>query len=973
MVQPVSTRPSTTGGSLLLQIGSFDFLSDPLGPIVAALVAILVSTWAAIRNELIRSYLQSVGDRVRIYTERNRESDEMRYRAGVLVTNLLWRVLFRHLGEDPVKRITKELRADGFRWLSAAEVEEGTLDRLHCWRRPFKFREIHEGFAIDRERVRPDGRENVTEALIDGLDGGGVDAVVGYPGSGKSTICKAVATRWYDRDGLGPVFYRESGEGGEISEPRAFGERIEVGKRVGPVLVVVEDAVRPDAAPIFDTIREYQGDEDVSFLLDAREHEWEPESFERILEMRVDRLDTSRGRALRGLPSEVDRHGVPPLDVREVERAIERFEKVTDRKVREDAQRILRRIRLEEEDVSAGGRRSGMWPSPMLLLTYHFPIGARKSDGEKKATTLRGNVREAFQTIEKPDTESLSNETSNLLCEVALLVNILNAARIGVYKELLYALADADEEYDKIEHLTSELNGMILFGRSSGTRYWSNHPLWSELYLEEFRDRNGNREDWARKRFETCVNALFRVVDEDVRRERIQTELSQSTEEFRQIEADPTERADAYVEKIFELGIARPKLAPLFGTSEYSEIEIPENCSAWTRAYCSIYRSEMYEILGEYKKAKKEVDVFRIAMMESGADEKRAEATYLLKKGRIHSKENRFGLANQNFNRSIDIFREISDQHGEAEALHNLGNIAYEKIDYQAAQEYYKECLEIRRELNDRRGEGETLNNLGNIAYERNDDQTAREYYDKSLRIKRELDDRRGEAATLHNLGGIALRQKEYSTACKRCNESLKINRELGDRRGEAETLNSLGNVSYEKDDDQTAQEYYEDSLEIMRELGDRRGKARTLHNLGGVAYRQKDYSTAGKLFKDSLEIKRELEPPRGEEDTHRRGEAETLNSLGNIAHEQNDYRTAREYYEDSLKIANEIDDIRLALKVLDNLVSSCRADEDEESAIKWCRTAISIIDDSNLSLAGKRKTFESYLDELQDLDENER
>lgn len=282
MIHPVPISPSAAGCPLLLQLDFLErLLSDPFGQIVAVLMTLLVAACAAIRNELIKSYLQNVGERLRIYAERNEGSDKIHHRIGVSVSNLLWLGLFgrlgevRHLGEDPVAPITEELAADGFTWLSASEVEEGRLDPLNCWRRPFSFREVHTGFAIDRERQRSGRRENVTDALFDGLNGGGVHAVVGHPVSGKSTICRAVATQWYDSDDLGPVFYRPSGEGGEISESTAFQERIEVGKRIGPVLVVVEDAVRNDTVPIFETIREYLTDEDVSFLLDAREHEWD--------------------------------------------------------------------------------------------------------------------------------------------------------------------------------------------------------------------------------------------------------------------------------------------------------------------------------------------------------------------------------------------------------------------------------------------------------------------------------------------------------------------------------------------------------------------------------------------------------------------------------------------------------------------------------------------------------------------------
>ncbi|WP_433628348.1 tetratricopeptide repeat protein [Halomicrococcus sp. NG-SE-24] len=895
MVPALPVSASTASCSLLLQLDFLErILSDPLGQIVTALVVIGGTILAAIQSEIIKGYLVNGGKRVRFYSERNRRRDEIHHLVGVRVSNILWKGVFQYLGNDPVTEMKKLSKEDGFTWLSTTEIEDGELDQQKCWQRPFSFREIHEGFAIDRERERHGSRENFSEVLLNELDDGAL-AFVGHPGSGKSTMCKTIAIRWYDQDDLGPVFYRASGMEEDISKSAVFRERIENGKRIGPVLIVVEDTVRRDAAPIFETMLEYRNDEDVSFLLDAHEHEWNFKSFEDVLQTLVERPDTTRWRELIDLQNDVELHDVPPIDIREVERMIERFEKVTGREVREDPQQILQRIRLEKEDVSAGGHRSDMWPSPMLLLSYHFPIGRGESGGGEPSSSLKGdeeltsalecNVNEVLEMFENADTKALDIESNNLFQEVSLLVNILNASNIGVYEELLYALADTKEEYDAIEICIAELDGKVLFGRSSGTHYWSNHPLWSELYLERFLVRNSDRdrERWARARFERCVNALFRVVDEDSRREQIQRELGQTTNEFRQIEEDPTERADAYVEKIFKLGTARPKLTPLFTTSEYSGIRVPEACSSWTRAYCSIWRLRMYQLRSEYPKAEKEAEAFRDTGLEVGVDERKVELEYQRNLGNVASRQETYERAHSHYKRSLEISQELDDRRAEAKALNNLGNVTHNQCDYEDALSYYKESLDIKQDLNDRRGEAATLNNLGTVVSDQDDYESALSHYQKSLEISQDLGDRSSEAATLHNLGSLASDQ----------------------------------------DDHEDALSYYEESLKIERDLGDRYG------------------------------------------------EAKTLNNLGDVARKQYNYENALLYYEKSLNISRKIGAIWVILNSIDNLVSTCRCLEDKENAIQWCRTALSIIDESDIDLTDERTMFEGYLNELESSEED--
>ncbi|MEF8856865.1 MAG: hypothetical protein V5A16_05525, partial [Haloplanus sp.] len=263
--------------------------------------------------------------------------------------------------EDEFDRLlVRELWDEGFRRLSPVDfaVDPTEEDPAIAWRRGFDLVEVRAGFAIDRRRDPdaadglPPGESNVTSALVSALARGENRLVRGPPGSGKSTICKAVASRWYDRADTGPVLYRASGRGLGLSAVGTLKDAIRDAS--GHVLVVVEDAVRPDARMIFEVIAEEDA-ADVSFLLDARLDEHA--RFEPAAGRESDASDRQRY-AFDTVPT----YDVPALSEAECGLVVERFESVTGRPVLHDPAYLHRQIRTDADIGS------------LLFLAYYLPI-----------------------------------------------------------------------------------------------------------------------------------------------------------------------------------------------------------------------------------------------------------------------------------------------------------------------------------------------------------------------------------------------------------------------------------------------------------------------------------------------------------------------------------------------------------------------------------------------------------------------
>lgn len=175
--------------------------------------------------------------------------------------------------------LKRDLWGEGVKRLGPTDFEKEIDEPEVAWRAGFDHVHVRGGFAAARESRQNEDR-TVTDDLLRSLRGGDDRMIVGSAGSGKSTVCKSVACEWYDRAETGPVFYRQSGR----SEFRDQGPlKSAVRRSERRALVVIEDAVRPEAEDVFEAVSDLD-DEPVSFLFDARrgdfDDDWRPGGLE---------------------------------------------------------------------------------------------------------------------------------------------------------------------------------------------------------------------------------------------------------------------------------------------------------------------------------------------------------------------------------------------------------------------------------------------------------------------------------------------------------------------------------------------------------------------------------------------------------------------------------------------------------------------------------------------------------------------
>ena len=180
-------------------------------------------------------------------------------------------------------------------------------------------------------------------------------------------------------------------------------------------------------------------------------------------------------------------------------------------------------------------------------------------------------------------------------------------------------------------------------------------------------------------------------------------------------------------------------------------------------------------------------------------------AKALVGAGKLAWRRGAFEEAEPLFRESLELWREIGDREGEANALHGLARAALNLGDQSAAQVWGEESLSIQEELQSRQGVATAINTLGEIARFRGNYDEAESRYSESLHIYEEIEDTAATITVKHNLGYTALRQGDVETAEARFRQAMGVARDLRDHLGIFSMFGGLAGVAILKGDAERA------------------------------------------------------------------------------------------------------------------------------------------------------------------------
>ena len=208
---------------------------------------------------------------------------------------------------------------------------------------------------------------------------------------------------------------------------------------------------------------------------------------------------------------------------------------------------------------------------------------------------------------------------------------------------------------------------------------------------------------------------------------------------------------------------------------------------------------------------------------------------------------------------SLEISRQIGDQHGVAWSLNNLGVVAVNQGDYTRAQELLDENLAVAEQANDTASIATALNDLGMIAHSRHDYDQATALWARSLALFRAVGDKSHVARVLNNLGGVAKDSGEYERAHDLLTESLDMHRSIGDRQGIASTLVNLAETVEFLGDAVTAMGLFRESHLLALESGNRLYAAIAIEGLASLTRQQGEDGIAQTRYREALSLYRAI------------------------------------------------------------------------------------------------------------------
>ncbi|KIO27943.1 hypothetical protein M407DRAFT_22850 [Tulasnella calospora MUT 4182] len=227
----------------------------------------------------------------------------------------------------------------------------------------------------------------------------------------------------------------------------------------------------------------------------------------------------------------------------------------------------------------------------------------------------------------------------------------------------------------------------------------------------------------------------------------------------------------------------------------------------------------------------------------------------LVKLGNMHYQQDDYMNASQKFTEALDMYTQMGDSAGRAEALYGLGQLHCSLYQYNEALTVYSEALEIQTKIGDRKERARVLRGLAEVHLHQAEYSTATTFYSEAAQICTDVDDKEGRAYAIDGLAEVYRLQNEDSKAVTLYSEVAEIFADVGDRDGRAGALWSLADVHRYRNEYTEAASLYSEALNIYTDIGNQDGRASALLGLGDNHRAQDHHSDAVRLYEQAAEF----------------------------------------------------------------------------------------------------------------------
>jgi adenylate cyclase len=255
---------------------------------------------------------------------------------------------------------------------------------------------------------------------------------------------------------------------------------------------------------------------------------------------------------------------------------------------------------------------------------------------------------------------------------------------------------------------------------------------------------------------------------------------------------------------------------------------------------------------------------------------------------------------------------------GIAVALKNIGIAYYYQGQNVEALEYWKRSLETYKQMSDEVGEANILSNIGAIYFNEGDDANALDYYLQSLALAEKTGDKLRILTAMNNIGGVYQNKKAtYDKALFYFNKALALSEEMNDSESIGTTAVNLGEFYFKNDNDSLALVYYNKS---EKAFNNSENSPYVYNQIGKVHRKNKNYNLAISYHSRALQISEKLN---GNLDI-----VQSLKGMGNAHISNGDLTTGLAYFKRAENLAQyynfsqELKDIYEAMASTYNKIS---------------------------------------------------
>lgn len=202
---------------------------------------------------------------------------------------------------------------------------------------------------------------------------------------------------------------------------------------------------------------------------------------------------------------------------------------------------------------------------------------------------------------------------------------------------------------------------------------------------------------------------------------------------------------------------------------------------------------------------------------------------------------------------ALELFRQIEERDGEANALFGIGMVRWSLGDYDQALQSMHEALELFREAANSQREAWVATSIGGVYENLGDLKKALDFHKRSLELFQELDDKNGIGRALTGIGTVYQREGKHAKALEVHSKALALYQKMGSEMNLARAYNDIGVIYQAQGKLAKSLEYHTRALEIRRTLGTKHAEVTSLINLGRLYNQKKEPQQAIQFLTQAL------------------------------------------------------------------------------------------------------------------------